>query len=352
MGTAILHIGMHKTGSSSIQDTLYALRHDLKEFHYLDMGRSNASGQLQYAFMNTGDCIRRIVKLGHEPKPRKIKNRKQIALDKLSLQLNQARGKTLIISAEGLLNLPRPELRILKKMIDDHFRHTIVVAYIRRPKSYIESAFQEILKFRNTKLDDSFISKPVYRIMLEKFENVFGSNSLHYWLFDIDKLRNGCVVSDFCEKIGLNIRPEQIVRTNDGLSLEAVRLLYLYRKYIGDQKTAEDHFRLIDKLALMPGEKLQFSDGMMAQCLGESSRDIKWMEQRLGKGSLIENRKTNDRQISTWADLENVQEVTLQWLSHELGHDISEQNSGMIIAQRIGELRDKLNKELSTDIAD
>ena len=45
----IIHIGMHKTGSSSIQQTLHKYMND-KRFTYVDLGHANHSRQISSLF--------------------------------------------------------------------------------------------------------------------------------------------------------------------------------------------------------------------------------------------------------------------------------------------------------------
>ena len=129
MEKLIIHTGMHKTGSSSIQDTLAAaLNHP--EYHYFSFdGRPNSSQAILQGF--------------HYNNPGKQRMRESI-----SSSLQSCKANIGIISAEGINRLVKKNLIELFAVLKKHADTIQVVSYVREPRGRIESSFQEVLKVR------------------------------------------------------------------------------------------------------------------------------------------------------------------------------------------------------------
>ena len=67
MKTVILHIGMHKTGSSTIQNYLQVNRNKFSpKYVYANMGPSNHSGPFSFAFRDKPELDPEISRMGLE----------------------------------------------------------------------------------------------------------------------------------------------------------------------------------------------------------------------------------------------------------------------------------------------
>jgi hypothetical protein len=280
----VLHFGMHKTGSSSIQASLF--RKPLGEgFHYVDFGVDNPTGPILNMFqapeLRYKHLVARGARLGYEAFLAERGPRRE----RLSAELSGARARTLIISAEGLTLLSESELASFRDYIGQYVGAIDAFAYVRRPKEFMESMFQQQVKGRLGSLDLRKLY-PVYRQRFEKFDWIFGVEHVHYRLFDAEGFPGGCVVQDFCGCVGVPLAKDQIVRVNEGLSRNAVALLYVYRKYaraIGsDRYTIGQDKLLVEELAKLRGPKLRFSWQVVEPVLKENESDLGWMEARLG----------------------------------------------------------------------
>jgi hypothetical protein len=67
-------------------------------------------------------------------------------------------------------------------------------------------------------------------LLFEKFDDVLGRENVRLWKFDPPSFPNGCVVQDFCTRLGIALPRERVIRVNASISREAVQLLYTYRK--------------------------------------------------------------------------------------------------------------------------
>ena len=321
MTKCILHFGMHKTGSSSIQGSLY---HNLDDpaYHYVNLGSPNMSESLATAFMTNSEH--------HHTNRRRGLNNKEVhkkrcgILKRLDSELKTAGDKTVILSGEFMSSpqFNEDELAKLCEFITSRNRSITAVGYIRSPKAFMESAFQQRVKGGK----DDFILKnlhPKYRMRFAKVERLLGIKNVHYWRFDPKSFPNHCVVQDFCMRMGIDINPSNITRFNEGLSLPALALLYAYRKYeqsYGSEPDAiSENNRFIKRIRELPGIKLRFHSSLIMPIIGDQQDDIKWMERRLGH-PLEESLTKDDHQaISSEADIFSYLPEATRWLAKQLG---------------------------------
>ncbi len=220
----ILHVGMPKTGSSSLQS---ALAHRLRDprFRFIQLGgMANGSLIMGNAFAELGDYP-------HPPSASRDERlfARRYAMATLTSALNEDLATRPILSAEILHALLR-ETKL--HMLDFFARYRgdlQIAAYLRRPKSYVESAFQEVLKHGFHGLDHLDVAI-VYREFFEPFDDALGRQNVSIRLFERPALHEGCVVADFAQTWGIDIDRTDISRERMSLSGEAVKLLYIYRR--------------------------------------------------------------------------------------------------------------------------
>lgn len=276
----ILHFGMHKTGSSSIQHTLARLHADVP-WVYLEAGIPNASLALATMFKSHPEShpLNRKLGLGEEG----VARRKQDYFQRLEEKIAST-GKDLLLSAEWSSKMSESELRSLADWLGKYVDEIVPVGYIRSPRAYMESSFQQKVKAGASSFDAGAFY-PDYRGRFEKFEAVFGRDKVQYWPFDPRSFPAGCVVRDFAARFGVALSDEQVVRVNDGVSREALSILYCYRKFgegfgVGEAAIRENQ-RLIRKLGEIKGHKLRFAPELVRTVLDANQADIAWMEARL-----------------------------------------------------------------------
>lgn len=271
-----LHIGMHKTGSSSIQNYLDSNRTELLKsgFYYADMGSPNHSGPFNYA-------------LTHEPaKDSEILNFKLSAdelerriiffKDKLRLSLNEDYSE-IIFSAESIIKLTYSELNDFKKKLLEFVDVIKVYCYVREPMSFTVSSFQQVIKAMPVFLDNQNLY-PNYQEKLEKFESVFGS--VNYRLFSRDTLFQGDVTADFCSWLNLPYYGSK--EANASLGALAVKFLYRFQharnEVVVEQKALdlieETLGKLVYQKVVLPTKKIEY-------VIKDNIADFMWMKSHL-----------------------------------------------------------------------
>lgn len=284
MSRCVIHIGTRKTGSSSIQQSLNGFAGGA--FAYADInGHPNHGGPLYSLFADDPGL------LGSHRKNRRsaddIGKYIQDARKGLESSIEHAGGRTIIYSGEVSSHLfTGSGLCRLRDYFLGRFERVDIVAYIRPPAAYIGSNFQQRVKnaARKITLQKDYFN---YRENLSKFDEIFGREHVHLWKFEPRAFPGGCVVRDFCGRLGIDFPVERIVRVNEALSREAVALLYTYRKLGRDMgsisMSGPENRDLVQRLMNIGRTKFRFSPDVLRPVLEEHRADIEWMETRLGQ---------------------------------------------------------------------
>ncbi|KJV05315.1 hypothetical protein [Methylocucumis oryzae] len=109
----IVHFGMVKTGSSSIQQTLYQNRTDLKNIYYPNFGIANHCG-LMFSILRKQDRQK---------------------VDLLKTELSASHGRDILISAEMLgSSFDTSKVQALYSILSEYTKNIIAVAIFVRLK--------------------------------------------------------------------------------------------------------------------------------------------------------------------------------------------------------------------------
>jgi nucleoid DNA-binding protein len=275
MNRCILHVGMHKTGTTSIQESLTGFSDD--HFAYYGDHRRRANhGAVVNELMGMED---RKTAVGD---PQRTRRHFRAAVRALS-------GRTLILSGERIGRHRGPALKELAAYLRAQGMKRIeVAAYVRAPASYITSFIPQKIKDGSlTHFDDSAIARAYvnYRERFEVFDKVFGRENVHLWKFDPATFEGGDVVLDFCKRFGIAFPPDKVVRVNESLSREAIALLYTYRKHgaIFEAASGAQDRRLAERLRSLGRMKFQLAPELLRPVIERNAEDIAWIERRLGQ---------------------------------------------------------------------
>lgn len=146
----ILHAGLHKTGTTSIQGNCYRHRELL-----LQEGIVYPSFKFRHKnIVNHSDCI--TADICKNPGGYGAAFRQQVKADPFLLReaikpqmdelLQEPKAETLILSGEGVCEYDNDDLQALFERLQVHTEKLRVVAYIRSPQSSLESILQQRVK--------------------------------------------------------------------------------------------------------------------------------------------------------------------------------------------------------------
>lgn len=284
----VVHAGMHKTGSSAIQQYFSGLKDD--KIVYPRWTDSNLCGLFVLLFYDEDK-----LHLYHGFKARgqefieTLPSMKERWLTSLEEDIERSRGKTLLFSAE---DISAPGLRSAVVRMQAFFARwtseITVVGYARSPTSFALSAFQQMLK-------DGGINKlnvetlwPHYRPRFEMLEEIFGKENVNLRAYDVAHLQGGDVVRDFATILGVDVNNAPLLQANTSLSAEATALLFAQRRlgdgfvsgFLGAQA---GNNTFVDKLKTIGSSRMIFSEDLWRPVLQSHSEDLKWIEERLGR---------------------------------------------------------------------
>jgi hypothetical protein len=250
MREIILHIGMHKTGSSSIQRAITG--YDDGVTKYADLEYENHSIPFYTVFSGRQQNYHIWKSAGLSAEA--IEHKKLEYLKLIERSLKDDSRRRIVFSGEDISIIPHLGIVELGRMLRKYSDRILVIGYFRDPASYIESSWQEDIKNGSNRMA---LHGPAYRSRFEKFIRFFGADNIMLRHFKKEKLINGDVVSDFSSAAGLSLVESSTV-VNISLSTEAVKCVYILNTLIepsdGDQRLNEARRVFINTLSeLLPG---------------------------------------------------------------------------------------------------
>jgi hypothetical protein len=310
----ILHVGMPKTGSSSIHRTLLHVPPQLGVRYMHDHG------------VNLSRVLATICMEEPEEFPanrRRGRTRTELLQERKKLQQAIAEGladpqaSAVIMSAEMLTGLEAGAIKTLADWLRPLAPELQVVSYVRDPFSFVDSMFQTAV--RNGKGKFNLGSHyPDYAKRFRKLEQAFGRKSIRYFAYEPATFVQGDVVQDFAARLNLDASDWQTRRTNVSMSKDAVCLLYMYRK-LGPAEprgaeAVQATARFMRLLETLQGNKARLAREVVQPVIDEKAKDIAWMEKRLGAPFAALPDKQDERAIRSEDDLLVLTDNAFEWL--------------------------------------
>ncbi|MEM8577479.1 MAG: hypothetical protein AAGF60_06475 [Pseudomonadota bacterium] len=292
----ILHIGMPKTGSSSIQEFLGTAQTSgaLDSAVYAWPTQPNHSAIISNAFETAPAHRKRF----HPQKPEfepgtHQRVRAEIASLKQQAERTTSTGQRtfvpVVISGERMSLMSDEGLGSLCETLHDIFDDVASVCYVRPLSSYLASAMQQILKHGPADFDEC--TRPFnYKKTFSRLDRIFGAGNLTLVPYIRAHLAEGDVVQDFLSRIGISVDAETAVTTNTSMSREAASLLYAYwlantpkgQKYTGVKSNSEIISVATGLANTERTKKFGFDKSLIAEILKRERENVVWMADRLG----------------------------------------------------------------------
>jgi len=289
---------MHKTGSSSIQNTLFENRTYLLENCDLNYFSTQANHSvLNHVFGDEAGLDKMPVPSGFGSE-KAFAEYKSVLKTKLKSALETNTSNYFVISGEGLSLLGDAAVQRLAAFMEPLFDQVQIYIYVRDPYSYADSAGQQQIKqgatfysIRTSTLGqfDPNAPKdprplvgsvfPFYQMRIEGFQTSFGRDNVHIYEFSPDKLKDGDVVADFIYRaFGIDLSEHKIDVASDNKSLrkDAVHILEALNRADGIYPKVKS---LPKQLNTMKGEKFALPDFDYAAYGGLMREDMVWLRQ-------------------------------------------------------------------------
>ena len=295
MKQVILHIGLHKTGTKSLQRTLLQHRHRLLEcgmqYPAISPGRGPGQGNHSQMFYTL---------YGPDPLAYPFNRRSGIdSSEKLAALQEHYRGQlddtlqgdaeTVVFSGEKLSVLPPESIRLLRSDLEKRAGQPVefrVMCCVRDPMTQWQSGLSH--RVRLGKTIESFYERgaeliqPKFRGPLENFSAVFGAEALDVYKFE-DMVASGAGAAVFFLR---RLRPDLEIELpglipNAGFCHEAITII----SYINGRAPLRVGGKLgqgrkpgdIDPLSGLRGEKFGLTEEFQAVIAQASAEDRDWL---------------------------------------------------------------------------
>lgn len=346
----MIHFGAIKTGSTSIQRTLFDHANSLVNCTYLDAGLSNLSLIMSTA-VQTAEQVQntRAANTGLE----QLRIMRDAARAQLSGALADAaaRSNRVLISAEIISGFSQSELEELRRLLLPAARDIRFMGYVRDPVSLMQSVFQERLKNRipaGFSLERSIFNGPpkIYRFV-DRLDEVFTPSAVTVYPFDPSIFPDGDVVRHFLNAVDVRGIGLETERDNDSLSALAVKALFCFRRLAHSAEPAGydlSREAFIADLRYLRGPSFAFHPDVQRRIRARSADWDRWAERRLGRPLAYLGRAV-ETGIRTEADLmqfsgDELSEIARYGARHGF-NDISAGSDAEAVAGLIKRIRDR-----------
>jgi len=291
--TLLVHAGMPKTGTTSIQNALYAARERLLETDGLLYPSIAANHTNSICTLFLTDPTKHI-----SNQMAGVRTRDQV----LALQaeyrarwvhdLERNHWDTLLISAEGASNLSRGELAALADWFRLYVDEIKVVYYLREPIAYTTSVTQQLLKGGMTleRLSDK-PEVPNFKGRLNNAIGAFGRENVAIRDFGAAVKAEGGLVADFCDAFSLSPEGRAAVLAeakidNESLSGEAAdmlsRLNTLRPLFVDGARSPQRTGRETLTFEALPGNKFVLPLAVRQAVYERTRPDVEWLNGTFG----------------------------------------------------------------------
>lgn len=283
----IVHIGMPKTGSTTIQENFWLGIEDSR-VRYANLDLSNHSGPVLLMFMDDPLSYHFIKSLRTNDVLSINKKNKHLMIEGFMSNNHQIE----IISGEDLFYLnelgkDRNGVQLLKNFLGQYFEKTIIVAYVRKPSQLLPSACQQLVKYHDLKFFNTHSMYHRYK-NFKKYIDVFGAENVHLWNFDPKNFPEGDILLDFTTRLDLQPQRSKIKVVNETISKEAISILFTYHFHenaktdFGARQNALN-YQLVELFRTIGSEKFNFSGQFIKRAIAANQEDYDWIVSVMGE---------------------------------------------------------------------
>ncbi len=289
---AIVHVGVHKTGTSSIQRVMRRYRSRLLEQGFLYPGFAPNHYDIHTAFCS--NPLRY-----HMVRGRGLKTLEEVdelrarVLGSIEQELGDSKAPKLLLCSEDIHMLTAEELGRFRAWMEGiGVGGATVFIYLRDHISFWESQVQQSVKggsVLDLRQEAHALSKMrLYRRHMEALSEVFGHDNVNANVFAPGHLEGGDVIVDFAGKIGLDLEGMELVRANESFSRDAMLFLNEMNRRI---VTYGEHGRsllrdgLLESLRTHKGDKFRADRPTAERIVERSAEDRAYLAEHWFEGA-------------------------------------------------------------------
>ena len=344
MRRCIVHFGLLKTGTTSIQKALFSGSSEA-DFSYISLGSPFIGRSVMTAFCNPPWRLAADLRASSPREAATIRKSLRESIAAASKDL-------LVLSSEALSRFNQNELADLIDFLTNENLSIEAVAYIRDYHSWCESLFQQSAQYGTWHGGLFPLGSNPYRSAVEKFDLLLGREKVTLHKYDRKRFLDGCVVRDFYLRTGLGRYRGDILRMNKGIGMEASKFLLAYHESelgtVNDKTTFAKNVLLAKRMRDMPDKPVSFHADLIARRARQvDAADLEWIEERLGESVRCGTSHTEDPDaIRSSVDLRRFSRSGLAWLAGQSGRPLDYLGSTEATAPQVAEamaiLREKV----------
>lgn len=338
----IIHVGMPKTGTSSIQQTLSRGLRDPR-FRLISRDAYLGNHAVDALFLKQPESRATLVRAGLTG--RRLAGFQAWCITHFGSQLDAARsaGWVPIVSAEHAFSLSSHELDDLRRFFEGRGFECQIILCLRPPLDLAESGFQQGIKSALSDwngLRHRSMAGFSYRERISTFDAVFGRSRVDTYAFDPAAFPNRCAVAEFCRRIGAEVRMSQIHRVNEALNTQVVRCLYAYNRF-GPQQRSGWRARirqaiLLRQLADLQGPRFVLHPDAVSESLERFNQDRPWIDERLGQRLPLSHViRSPGEGVRCEEDLLDFDAGVVRWLAAKTGRRLLKPGRGEALARSV-----------------
>lgn len=290
----IVHAGLPKTGTTSIQEALYKHRTTLLDsdrilYPSISDNHTNALCTMFLAKPETHIANRMAGRTTSEL----VQPFKMSCFEQLENEISNSDWSTLLFSAEGLSNLVAPELESLRKWLLKFSDDIQVILWLRDPVSYSISVTQQLLKGGRL-LEEMYRDPPLanFKGRGNNFIHVFGRENMNIRIFEECVKHQDGILGGFLDDLSLspNVRSTILSdnkRSNESMSQEAALLLNELNKlrplFVDGGRGKDRTFSELNHFLRIKGAKFDVPFEVKRKIENLSAPDINWLEAETDK---------------------------------------------------------------------
>lgn len=275
MKRLVLHVGMEKTGTSTIQDSLGEQSQKLKGHGIVVPNWRPFNHSYDFTTLFMDDPKRSFLYKQSSPISDKGWSNLLGKNKKRWVRLFSAfKSGTCIVSAENLSVLSKREIERVLEFVNPHFDQVIAIAYVRNPQDSIRSRWEQRVKqIQEPRSGEEILvaTKNAFSFrFIDRWVGALGSNNLRVRNFNHAITACDSLLHDFFHALDL---PEHLAdsmesqSSNTSLGREGAALMlaynskypmYLDGKYNPDRGLARHVYIMYDAMRSVRSEKLKF----------------------------------------------------------------------------------------------
>ncbi|MEM8664637.1 MAG: hypothetical protein AAGF49_11010 [Pseudomonadota bacterium] len=261
--TLWIHVGSHKTGTTSIQNTFFGSRDVLEA-----AGLIYPTNILGTAWSGRGKLSQLFVAEG-------------VVGDHLSAFAARWPGQNLMLSAEGFEHYSLQQRKRLAATALKHYDDVRLIIYFREPLSLVASRVSTRIRRGVMRFEGGWARLPTYDYALELrgWIDAFGKDRVIARAFDRAQMVGGDVVDDILSVMGLDggqLALDRVSR-NERISLRAALVVDALAARVRPLPQ-----QLLNRAVRLPGERLALPGAVLEKVARANANGVRWLAETSG----------------------------------------------------------------------